>query len=87
MTIYAIKIGFTLFLCFRIGADIVGETVRKLSTGRVTWEEVTQKFPKFEAQETKSEISEYFHVCFITTLFYPCFKIIIFYPALIYFVL
>merc|ERR1712029_156631 len=38
----------------RIGADIVGETVRKLSTGRVTWEEVTQKFPKFEAQETKS---------------------------------
>ena len=54
MTIYAIKIGFTLFLCFRIGADIVGETVRKLSTGRVTWQEVTQKFPKFEAQETKS---------------------------------
>merc|ERR1712029_153093 len=38
----------------RIGADIVGETVRKLSTGRVTWEEVTQKYPKFEAQETKS---------------------------------
>jgi len=38
----------------RIGADIVAETVRKLSTGRITWEEVTKQFPKFEAQETKS---------------------------------
>jgi len=38
----------------RIGADIVGETVRKLATGRVTWEEVTKQFPKFEAQEAKS---------------------------------
>merc|ERR1712130_1020985 len=38
----------------RIGADLVAETVRKLSMGRVTWEEVTKKFPKFEAQETKS---------------------------------
>merc|ERR1719225_657085 len=38
----------------RIGADLVAETVRKLSIGRVSWEEVTKKFPKFEAQETKS---------------------------------
>ena len=38
----------------RIGADVVGETVRKLSTGRVSWEEVTKQFPKFEAQEAKS---------------------------------
>ena len=41
-------------ILFRIGADLVAETVRKLSMGRVTWEEVTKKFPKFEAQETKS---------------------------------
>merc|ERR1712066_255409 len=38
----------------RIGVDVVAETVRKLSMGRCTWEEVLQKFPKFEAQETKS---------------------------------
>jgi len=38
----------------RIDADIVAETVRKLSTGRITWEEVARQFPKFEAQETKS---------------------------------
>ena len=38
----------------RIGADVVGETVRKLATRRVTWEEVTKQFPKFEAQEAKS---------------------------------
>ena len=41
-------------ILFRIGVDLVAETVRKLSMGRVTWEEVTKKFPKFEAQETKS---------------------------------
>merc|ERR1711874_228351 len=29
-------------------------TVRKLSMGRITWDEVLQKFPKFEAQEAKS---------------------------------
>merc|ERR1712200_236460 len=38
----------------RIGVDVVAETVRKLSMGRITWDEVLQKFPKFEAQETKS---------------------------------
>jgi len=38
----------------RIGVDLVAETVRKLSMGRITWDEVLQKFPKFEAQETKS---------------------------------
>ena len=38
----------------RIGVDVVAETVRKLSMGRITWAEVLQKFPKFEAQETKS---------------------------------
>ena len=38
----------------RIGADVVAETIRKLSTGRMTWQQVTDKFPKFEAQETKS---------------------------------
>jgi len=38
----------------RVGVDAVAEVVRQLSTGRTTWAEVTQKFPKFEAQETKS---------------------------------
>ena len=38
----------------RIGVDVVAETVRKLSMGRITWAEVLRKFPKFEAQETKS---------------------------------
>lgn len=38
----------------RIEVDKVGETLRHLSTGRVSWEKVTQQFPKFEAQETKS---------------------------------
>ena len=38
----------------RIGVDVVAETVRKLSMGRITWAEVLQKFPKFEAQEAKS---------------------------------
>jgi len=38
----------------RIGVEVVSETVRKLSMGRITWDEVLQKFPKFEAQETKS---------------------------------
>jgi len=38
----------------RIGVDVVAETVRKLSMGRITWDEVLQKFPKFEAQEAKS---------------------------------
>ena len=38
----------------RIGVELVAETVRKLSMGRITWDEVLQKFPKFEAQETKS---------------------------------
>merc|ERR1719330_483435 len=42
----------------RIGVDLVAETVRKLSMGRITWDEVLQKFPKFEAQETKSIESE-----------------------------
>jgi len=38
----------------RIGVEQVAEVVRQLATGRTTWTEVTQKFPKFEAQETKS---------------------------------
>ncbi|XP_023327559.1 glycine--tRNA ligase isoform X2 [Eurytemora carolleeae] len=38
----------------RIEVDKVGETLRHLSTGRISWEKVTQQFPKFEAQETKS---------------------------------
>jgi len=38
----------------RVGVDAVAEVVRQLSTGRTTWAEVTQQFPKFEAQETKS---------------------------------
>jgi len=38
----------------RISADEVAEVVRKLSVGRMTWEQVTLKYPKFEAQETKS---------------------------------
>jgi len=38
----------------RIGVDVVAETVRKLSIGRCSWDDVLQKFPKFEAQETKS---------------------------------
>lgn len=38
----------------RIGVEEVAEVVRQLATGRTTWTEVTQKFPKFEAQESKS---------------------------------
>jgi len=38
----------------RIGADEVAEVVRKLSVGRMTWQQVSEKYPKFEAQETKS---------------------------------
>merc|ERR1740128_561767 len=38
----------------RVDVDAVAEVVRQLSTGRTTWLEVTQQFPKFEAQETKS---------------------------------
>jgi len=38
----------------RIGVDNVADVVRELSIGRTTWEEVCQKYPKFEAQETKS---------------------------------
>ena len=38
----------------RIGVELVADTVRKLSMGRISWDEVLQKFPKFEAQETKS---------------------------------
>jgi len=38
----------------RIGVDQVADTLRSLSTGRATWEEVSAKFPKFEAQESKS---------------------------------
>ena len=38
----------------RIGVDKVADVVRQLSTGRTTWADVTQQFPKFEAQETKS---------------------------------
>jgi len=38
----------------RIDVDQVAEVVRQLSTGRTSWADVLQKFPKFEAQETKS---------------------------------
>merc|ERR1711970_681080 len=38
----------------RIDVEKVAEVVRQLSTGRTTWAEVQQKFPKFDAQETKS---------------------------------
>merc|ERR1719447_1871295 len=38
----------------RIGVTEVAEVVRQLATGRTEWQQVTQKFPKFEAQETKS---------------------------------
>merc|ERR1712059_213913 len=38
----------------RIGVDKVAEVVRQLSTGRTTWVEVCQQFPKFEAQEAKA---------------------------------
>jgi len=38
----------------RIGVTEVAEVVRQLATGRTDWQQVTQKFPKFEAQETKS---------------------------------
>jgi hypothetical protein len=32
----------------------VADVVRELSTGRTTWLKVTELFPKFESQETKS---------------------------------
>jgi len=38
----------------RIPVDEVAETLRKLSTGKLSWETVAAKFPKFEAQEAKS---------------------------------
>jgi len=38
----------------RIEVDKVAEVLRKLSTGRMTWQQVALQFPKFEAQETKS---------------------------------
>merc|ERR1712241_1185651 len=38
----------------RIGAEEVPEVVRKLSIGRMSWQQVTDKYPKFEAQETKN---------------------------------
>jgi len=38
----------------RIEVDKVADVVRQLSLGRTTWEEVCQKYPKFEAQESKS---------------------------------
>jgi len=38
----------------RVGVTEVAEVVRQLATGRTDWQQVTQKFPKFEAQETKS---------------------------------
>jgi len=38
----------------RIGVTEVADVVRQLATGRTDWQQVTQKFPKFEAQETKS---------------------------------
>merc|ERR1712200_179173 len=34
----------------RIEVDKVGEVLRKLSIGRLTWDQVTQQFPKFESQ-------------------------------------
>jgi len=38
----------------RIGVTEVADVVRQLATGRTDWTKVTQKFPKFEAQEAKS---------------------------------
>lgn len=38
----------------RIPVDQVAETLRKLSTGKISWDSVAEKFPKFEAQESKS---------------------------------
>jgi len=34
----------------RIEVDKVGDVLRKLSIGRLTWSQVTQQFPKFESQ-------------------------------------
>ncbi|XP_058452820.1 glycine--tRNA ligase isoform X2 [Malaya genurostris] len=39
----------------RIGLDQVAETVRNLSTGKLSWIEVESLFPKFEQQETKAK--------------------------------
>jgi len=38
----------------RVGTEEVAEVVRKLSIGRLAWREVVEKYPKFDAQETKS---------------------------------
>jgi len=38
----------------RIGVEEVAEVVRQLATGRTSWQQVAQKYPKFEAQENKS---------------------------------
>ncbi|XP_076058192.1 glycine--tRNA ligase isoform X2 [Oratosquilla oratoria] len=39
----------------RISMDVVPETVSKLANGKLTWEEVKEKWPKFTGQETTSE--------------------------------
>jgi len=38
----------------RISIEEVADVVRQLSIGRTSWAEVTKRFPKFEAQESKS---------------------------------
>lgn len=49
-----ISVFYRTILQVRIGVDQLGDTLRKLSTGRVTWQAVTEQFPRFEAQEAKS---------------------------------
>ena len=38
----------------RVSADDVADVVRQLAVGRLSWQQVTDKYPKFDAQETKS---------------------------------
>lgn len=39
----------------RISMDVVPETVSKLASGKLTWDEVKEKCSKFTGQETTSE--------------------------------
>jgi len=38
----------------RVSVDEVADTVRQLATGRTTWQQVVDKYPRFQSQETTS---------------------------------
>lgn len=38
----------------RIPLDKIGEIMRNLSRGKTTWKQLTEKYPKFEKQDSKN---------------------------------